>query len=97
MKNNDNKLQEKLVEQTAELLDKLERFKLSEYMQLLNSPIRFFWINFLGGVARGLGFSVGVTILGALLIYFLQQLVVLNLPVIGDFIAEIVKIVQKHL
>ena len=100
MKNNDDnsrELQEKLRDDIAKLLERLEKFKLAEYMHFLNNPVRYFWINFWGGVARGLGFAVGMTILGATLIYFLQQLVVLNLPIIGDFIAEIVKIVQKHL
>lgn len=95
--NNQKELLEKLYYQTAELLDKLEKFKLAEYMHYLNNPVRYFWINFWGGVARGLGIAVGMTVLGAILVYFLQQLVMLNLPIIGDFIADIVKIVQEHL
>ncbi len=101
MNDNDNnkneKIQQKLYYEIAELLDKLEKYKLAEYMHLLNSPIRYFWINFLGGLARGLGIAIGMTVLGGVVLYFLQQLVVLNLPLIGDFIAEIVKIVQEHL
>ncbi len=75
----------------------LERFNIAEYIDLLNNPRRFLAVNFLGGIARGLGFALGATVFAALLIYFLQRLVVLNLPLIGDFIADIVRIVQNHL
>ncbi|MHB9094685.1 MAG: DUF5665 domain-containing protein [Eubacteriales bacterium] len=75
----------------------MEKMKLAEYVELLNRPARLFYINFLAGLARGLGMAVGFTILGALLIYSLRQLQVLNLPVIGGLIAEIVRIVQTNL
>lgn len=75
----------------------LEKMKLAEYVELLNRPARLFYINFFAGIARGLGMAVGFTILGALLIYTLQRLQVLNIPVIGGLIAEIVKIVQSNL
>jgi len=75
----------------------LEKMKLAEYVELLNRPSRLFYINFFAGIARGLGMAIGFTILGALLIYTLQRLQVLNLPVIGGLIAEIVRIVQLNL
>lgn len=96
--NNELKKQQKLLlERIEELAQNMEKYNIAEYIQLLNDPKRFFWLNFLAGIIRGLGIAVGMTILGAILIYFLQQLVVLNLPLIGDFIAEIVKIVQQHM
>ena len=75
----------------------LEKMKLAEYVELLNRPARLFYINFFAGVARGLGMAVGFTILGALLILTLRKLQVLNIPVIGGLIAEIVRIVQSNL
>lgn len=75
----------------------LEKMKLAEYVELLNRPARLFYINFFAGLARGLGMAVGFTVLGALLVYTLQRLQVLNLPVIGGLIAEIVRIVQANL
>jgi len=91
------RLQRQLLEKLSEVSQGMERFNLAEYLTLLNSPRRFLTINFLAGLARGLGFTLGATILGALILYLLQRMVVLNLPVIGDFIAELVKIVQQHL
>ncbi len=86
-----------LARKIDELGTAMEKMKLAEYVDLLNRPGRLFFINFFAGVARGLGMAVGFTLLGALLIYTLQRLQVLNLPVIGEFIADIVKIVQNNL
>ncbi len=86
-----------LEQKIEELGIALEKMKLAEYVELLNNPTRLFYLNFFAGIARGLGMAVGFTILGALLLYTLQQLQVLNLPVIGELIAQIVKIVQSNL
>lgn len=72
----------------------MEKMKLAEYVELLNDTRRLLWVNFISGVARGVGVAVGFTILGAILIYFLKQLVLLNLPYIGSFIAQVVQMVQ---
>ena len=49
------------------------------------------------GLARGMGMAVGFTLLGAVLVILLQRLAQQNLPVIGDFLAQIVTIVQRRL
>lgn len=87
----------KLLLKIEELSRDMERFNLAEYMNMLNDPRRFLFINFMGGVARGFGIALGFTLLGALGIWIMQRLVILNLPIIGDFIAELVKIVQRQL
>lgn len=86
-----------LARKIEELGTAMEKMKLAEYVELLNRPARLFYLNFFAGIARGLGMAVGFTILGAFIIYTLQRLQVLNLPVIGEFIADIVKIVQNNL
>ena len=78
-------------------LERLERLRLPEYVRYLEDRRRFLLMQFLGGVARGLGAAVGFTILGAALVMVLQGLAQRNLPVIGDFLAEIVQIVQRRL
>lgn len=78
-------------------LERLERLRLPEYIRYLENRRRFMLMQFLGGLARGLGMAVGFTILGAALVLLLQSLAQRNLPVIGDFLAEIVRIVQRRL
>lgn len=71
--------------------------RLAEYIEMLENPTRLLYINFLIGLARGFGTAIGFTVLAALVIYFLQKIILLNIPVIGEFIAEIVNIVQTQL
>jgi len=75
----------------------VEKMKIAEYVEYLSDTRRMITVNFFAGVARGLGMAVGFTILGAIVIYLLRELVLLNLPVIGDFIANIVKLVDYSL
>ncbi|MHB1042961.1 MAG: DUF5665 domain-containing protein [Eubacteriales bacterium] len=75
----------------------MEKMKLAEYIKLLDNPWRLMYVNFIAGLARGVGIAVGFTILGAVVLYFLRVLVMWNLPVVGDFIADIVRMVQLKL
>ncbi|SHJ18308.1 DUF5665 domain-containing protein [Desulfofundulus thermosubterraneus] len=88
---------EALRDKITELSINMEKMKLAEYVELLEQPGRLLYVNFLSGLARGVGIAVGFALLGAILIMILQRLVMLNLPVIGGFIAEIVAIVQSRL
>lgn len=77
------------------LATNMEKMKLAEYVELLENPKRLLWVNFTSGVARGLGIGVGFAVLGAVVIYILKGLV--TVPVIGNFVAQIVEIVQIRL
>lgn len=74
----------------------MEKMKLAEYVQLLNNPKKLLWINFISGIARGLGTAIGFSILFAIFLYLLQKIVILKLPLISDFIADIVRMVQNN-
>ncbi len=82
---------------TRGLVQQMEKARIAEYTELLNSPLRLIWLNILSGVARGLGIALGFTFFAATIIYVLQVLGALNLPIIGDYIADIVRIVQHQL
>ncbi len=86
-----------LKERIEQLSLNLERMKLAEYVELLNRPWRLFYINFMSGLARGLGIALGFTVLSAVVLIVLQRLMVLNLPGMSSFIAEIVRLVQLQL
>ncbi|MFD1176076.1 DUF5665 domain-containing protein [Paenibacillus puldeungensis] len=79
------------------LTRELEKSRIAEYTQLLNRPWRLIWLNVLSGTARGVGVAIGFTFFAATIIYILQILGALNLPIIGDYIADIVRIVQRQL
>lgn len=86
-----------LAHKVEELSRSIERMKLAEYVALFDRPWRLMWLNFLAGVARGLGIAVGFSILGALVLYALSRSFVSHLPVLGRYVAELVMIVQSHL
>ncbi len=86
-----------LVQKMQQLLMAMEKANIAEWIELYRSPWRLMLINFAAGVARGLGLAVGFTILGAVLIYIIRQLALLNLPVIGKLIVEIVRMVQQQI
>ena len=51
--------------------------------------------NLLAGISRGVGIGIGITIITAMLVMLLQKIVTLNIPIIGEYIADIVEIVEK--
>ena len=75
----------------------LERTQIADYVNLLNRPWTLIWKNLLAGTARGVGIAIGFTFFAATILYVLQILGALNLPIIGDYIADIVRIVQIQL
>ena len=75
----------------------MEKFKLVDYVYYLEHPRKMLFANFVGGLARGFGMAIGFTILGALAIYILQVVVKWKLPLIGEFISQIINIVQDNM
>ena len=86
-----------LFRQIDRFIAAMERLGLAEYVRYADNRRRLFWNHFWGGVARGVGMAVGFTILGALLVLLLQDLARRNLPLIGDALAEIVRVVQLQM
>ena len=74
-----------------------ERLRLDEYVRYESDVKRRLRDAFFQGVARGLGTMVGFAVLGALALYLLQELAQRNLPVISDFVARVVYLVQLRL
>lgn len=73
---------------------RLETLKINEYVELMQNTKKILWKNFISGVSKGIGVAVGFSILGAILIMLLERVVKLNIPVIGNWVAEIVEIVN---
>jgi len=79
------------------IASRLELMHLDAYLRYMHNWKRRLLMDFFSGVVRGIGFSVGFSILGALLIYLLRNIALANLPVIGRFLAELVRIVETNL
>lgn len=73
----------------------LEKSNIIELSYIIGNKKEILKRNLIAGISRGVGIGIGVTIITAIIIYFLQKLIKLNIPVIGDYIADIVEIVEK--
>lgn len=85
---------ELLTKQLEKLVNRLEAMRIADYMELLERPARLIFTNFVAGIARGLGIAIGASLVFALVLAFLKQLIMLNIPGIGGFIADIVRFVE---
>ena len=52
---------------------------------------------FLSGVLRGIGVMLGFAVIGTALVWLLQPIARANLPVISDFQAQVVTMVQLRI
>lgn len=80
-----------------EALWRLQRMDVAEFVAFYRDPRRVVAVSFATGVARGLGIAVGFTLLGALVLWFLRTLVILNLPGLGHFLAQLIRIINQDL
>lgn len=87
----------KKIEKKIDKINKqLEKANLSELVYFLGSKKEIFIRNILAGISRGVGIGIGITIITAILVYFLQKLVKLNIPGVGEYISDIVDIVERR-
>ncbi len=75
--------------------ESLEKSNIMEITYILGNKKEILKRNLIAGIARGVGIGIGVTVITAILIYILQKIILLNIPIIGDYISDIVQIVQK--
>lgn len=73
----------------------LQKGNLQEIVYIMGSKKEIIKRNFIAGISRGVGIGIGVSIVSAMLISILQKIVTLNIPVLGEYISDIVSIVEK--
>jgi hypothetical protein len=91
---NFNKKLNKINKKIDKLAYKMDAKNIAEYVELSLDTKKLIWKNFVLGIAKGIGGAIGFTLLGAIAIYLLRRVVMLNLPVIGAFIKDIMEIVE---
>ena len=68
-----------------------------EELRIMNNRRRRMWDAFLGGIWRGIGVMIGFAIVGTALLMMVQRIASANLPVISDFLAQVVTMVQLRI
>ena len=85
----------KLNEKIDKINESLEKSNIIELSYIMGNKKEILKRNLIAGISRGVGIGIGITIITAIIIYLLRKLIMLNIPVIGDYIADIVEIVEK--
>lgn len=89
--------EERLVKRLEKVYYVLSKNNIIELADLLENSKKFVIKNFWAGILKGIGAGIGFTILTAILVVILQKIVTLNIPVIGDYIADIISIVERNI
>ena len=86
-----------LLNNKVEKLNKmLEKSNIDDLSYILGSKKQIFIRNFMAGVSRGVGIGIGITIISAIIVYILQNLIKLNIPVIGEYLTDLIQIVEAR-
>ena len=91
----DKNLQENILRQLNKLNYILNRNKILDLIEIAGNTKRFLIRNFMSGIIKGIGVGIGFSIITALIIYLLQKIIKLNIPVISEYISDIIEIVEK--
>ncbi|WP_054950622.1 DUF5665 domain-containing protein [Numidum massiliense] len=85
------------LEDVGAQLSRLEKlihaYNLRDILMSVTNTRRLLWRNFIAGVARGLGLTVGTTVVLALFFLILREFI--SLPVIGDYIRGFMEMIRS--
>lgn len=87
----------KLSNKIDELNSIIKKANLSEIAYILGNKKEIIVRNIIAGIARGVGIGLGVTVITAILVVVAQRIVKLNIPIIGEYIGDIIDIVQRKM
>ena len=76
------------------LLQRLENAGLTEYVKLSQKTGKILWLNFLSGIARGLGFSIGASLVLAVVYKIVARIISMNIPYLTELLQQIMSMAQ---
>jgi len=65
----------------------------ADFLRYLQSPWRIFLVNFFAGIFRGLGILIGMTVVVAVLVWFLTKMV--DFPLIGEYFQKLLEMIES--
>ena len=84
-----------LKEQIDKLNYNLNKNKFIDLIEILWNKKEIIFRNLFSGIWKGIGIGIGVTLVTAVIIVILQKIIKLNIPIISEYITDIVEIVEK--
>lgn len=90
------KIEKLLIRKIDKMNRTMERNNILELAEILGNTKKMLVKNFFSGIAKGVGIGIGFSLLTAVLIYLLQRIIRLNIPIISEYITDIVEIVENN-
>ena len=87
-----NKILEKNDNEISKLSEAIKSLNNNNIFKIYNSTKKILFISFLKGLASGLGWIIGATILVSLLTYILSQIEFI--PILGDIVSQLIKEIE---
>lgn len=76
------------------LLERLDNTGVAQYVRLMQSTPKVLWLNFISGIARGLGFTVGTAVVLAIAYKIISTVIRMNIPYLTDRLQDLLVIIQ---
>ena len=87
-----NKILEKNDIEIKKLSEAIKSLNNNNIFKIYNSTKKILFISFLKGLASGLGWIIGATILVSLLTYILSQIEFI--PILGDIVSQLIEEIE---
>ena len=87
-----NKILEKNDIEIKKLSEAIKSLNNNNILKIYNSTKKILFISFLKGLASGLGWIIGATILVSLLTYILSQIEFI--PILGDIVSQLIEEIE---
>jgi len=85
----------KQIQQLDALAARLENSGVAEYVQLSLRTGKILWLNFISGIARGLGFTIGASIVLAAIYKIISYIISMNIPYLTELLKQVAEIVKS--
>ena len=85
----------KQIQQLDVLARRLDNSGIAEYVELSQRTGKMLWLNFISGIARGLGFSIGASIVLAIIYKIVRYIISMNIPYLTELLRQAVEIVNS--
>tara|TARA_B100000524_G_scaffold198730_1_gene103320 strand:+ start:235 stop:522 length:288 start_codon:yes stop_codon:yes gene_type:complete len=87
-----NKILEKNDNEIKKLSEAIKSLNNNNIFKIYNSTKKILFVSFLKGLASGLGWIIGATILVSLLTYILSQIEFI--PILGDIVSQLIQEIE---
>ena len=94
-RNYHQELEEKLLIQLNNLNYTLNKNKVMDLIEIAGNSKKYLVRNFMSGISKGIGIGIGCSVITALIVYLMQKIIRLNIPVLSQYISDIVEIVER--